>query len=146
MENFKQILQNANKYEDVTKILTDISKDTEYDYPVDAYVTDEGKTKWRVDGKTVQTEAARLLAIIKNPSITADPYDFINLRVYATSISNMYLHNYAVHISHRTTPLEDMDNIRSWEVLENLIYHIQNKQLNPDDHSSWEILKGWHRK
>lgn len=145
--NIHEILKAANKYDDVKNILTDIIKDNEPDYPVKAFINDDGETKWRVKGKSVRNEAAKILTIIdgknfvktNNSDETTD--DFQNILSYVTTTSDIKLHNYAVALSHRTEPKDNLDDIRSWETLENLIYHLRS-----NDDWAWEIPNGWHRK
>ena len=53
------------------------------------------------------------------------------------------LHNYSVSLSHRNEPTEDMDDIRTWEILDNLIFCFR---LDEEDNLHWSIPEGWKNK
>lgn len=137
----KQELERANKYDDVKEVLIRITMNNSlsYNYPVDPFTDEDGTTKWRIDGNEVKFEAYRLLYYIdglNKSDFTGE--DFSNLRQYVTTRTNILLHNYTVSLSHRNEPKTDMDLIRTWEVLDNLLYCLG------DD--NWRIPDGWKRK
>lgn len=49
----------------------------------------------------------------------------------------MLLHNYAVSISHRKVPEIDMENIRVWEILDNMLICWNDEE--------WNIQDGWKK-
>lgn len=138
----KDILKEANRYDDVMGIIESIILNTESrSYPVDAYINDEGETRWRVDGDLIKYEAVKLLKTISEGSEHETiGKDFMNLEQYVLSHSNMLLHNYAVSISHRKEPETDIDVIRVWEILDNLLIN-----WSGDGIDDWYIPNGWKK-
>lgn len=136
MFKIKDILKEANRYEDIKSILEKIiSDDRRASHPVNAFVDEHGNTQWRVDAGLVREEAAELLSNIENDTKSGIKS---NLVEYTMTHSNMLLHNYAVHVSHRKEPKEDaMDEIRNWLILENLLMC-----WSDDD---WDIPDGWKK-
>ena len=61
---------------------------------------------------------------------------FWNLYQYVHTHTDTLLHNYSVRISHRKEPLIDMEIIRAWEILDNLI-------INRTGEDNWHIPEGW---
>lgn len=144
MRTIKEILIDANRYEDIVNILKDISKmdDNSYSYPVRVFIDSDGETKWRVDGKSVNEQSSKLLKLIEDGSDGISNDDFTYLSEYVRSHTDMLLHNYAITITHRRDP-EDMETIRPWVILDNLI-SCWNLGLNDDD-SAWDIPIGWKK-
>ena len=137
--SIKEKLLEAGRYSAILNILEKIIKDDQSSYPTDAYRDYSLKeTKWRVDGEDVRKQAAILYAKISfEVDETLKEEDYFYLRQYISSETCMMLHNYAVSISHRNdNPKEDMEVIRTWEILENLLFNL-------DDVSSWTIPNGW---
>lgn len=138
----KKKLTEALRYNQVTGILKYIiSEDLAYSIPVDAYIDSSGKTSWRVDGRVVTKEAKLLLQTIEDDvdEESVFPGSFESLEQYVHSHTNMLLHNYAVTISHRTVPNDmDMEVIRSWLILDNLLICFGSKD--------WSIPDGWKYK
>ena len=135
-------MTEANRYHEVIGILNHIiSEDLAYSIPVDAYTDSNGKTSWRVDGRVVTKEAKLLLQTIEDEvdEESVFPGSFESLEQYVHSHTNMLLHNYAVTISHRTVPNDmDMEVIRSWLILDNLLICFGSKD--------WSIPDGWKYK
>ena len=157
--SIKEKLLEAGRYGSVLNILEKITNDNQSTYPTDPYVVyystktecrDDSRpihtcadcsskeTKWRVDGEDVRKEASKLISRISlEQDETIKEEDYFNLRQYISTETCRMLHNYAVSISHRNdNPKEDMEVIRTWEILENLLFNL-------DDVSSWTIPNGW---
>lgn len=139
----KTELQKANRYDQIKQILTGLANDTEGNYPVKTFVNKNGETKWRVDGKAVQNEAKKVLQIID--SKTFEQTDVENLLANITTSTDMYLHNYAVYLSHRKTPTITMDTARTYEVLEHLLNHIHKKSYYDEIESTYTVPEGWYK-
>lgn len=109
--------------------------------PVDAFVADDGTTHWRVNAAFVRYEAITLLETIETETEKdKTEKDFWNLYQYVKSTSDMLLHNYAVSISHRKVPETNMDDIRIWEILDNMLIC-----WNLEDDEEWFIPDGWKK-
>lgn len=136
----KRILKEAGRYDEIVDVLNNISKETDVSKPVNAFVDYDGKTKWRIDGKLLKYEASKFLQIISAEEITEKlDIDYFNeLLQYIHTKSDTLLHNYAVSISHRNEPEIDMEYIRSVEILENLLYNL-------NDYKKWYIPDGWKK-
>lgn len=136
MIKIKDILMEANRYEDIKNILLNIICDNRRaSHPVNAFIDDHGVTQWRVDANSVREEATHLLSDIEDGTQSGMKR---NLMEYVSTHSNMLLHNYAVHVSHKKEPEEDaMDEIRNWLILDNLLMC-----WSDDD---WDIPDGWKK-
>lgn len=136
----KDILKEANRYEDIRNILNNIIEtlDDDMTYPVDAHI-DDREIKWKVDGQLLIKEASNLLYLIDTENINCNNSsdDFLNLLQYVRTKGDRLLHNYAIDISHRSTPCTDMNEIRKWKILENLIHNIGGEL--------WIIPDGWKK-
>ena len=143
MNNIKRTLMEANRYEEVKDILINICTNSSLlplSCPVNAFVDENGVTQWRVNGDAVHKEACGLLNIIEDDDLVYDDINlssYSNLLQYVLSKSDMMIHNYAVFISHRDTPVDDMEVIRNWEILQNLILNLADKD--------WDIPDGWKK-
>ena len=147
--NIKTALIEAHRYEDIKNILNGIISDTEYSYPVNAYSNSDGKILYSVSGYVVRYEASKLMEIIetaKNEDILEN-INFKSLSIYVNSRSDNMLHNFAVDISHRQIPSIDIDTIRNWEILDNLITVLYTGIIIDDEDGtwSWDIPKGWKK-
>lgn len=132
-------LKKANRYEEVIAIINNIINDTISSYPLHMpYVDATCMTVWRVDGETVRMQAKILLELINSDSDGNTSDDFTELGAYVHSTCDILLHNYAVAISHKNAPEIDMDDIRPWEILDNLILCWGNNHDAP-----WTIPNGW---
>lgn len=139
----KTELQKANRYDQIKQILTGLANDTEGNYPVKAFVNEDGETKWRVNGKDVHDEAKKVLQIID--SKTLEQADVGNLLANVSTMADMHLHNYAVYLSHRKTPTVTMDTVRKYEVLEHLLNHIYKKSYYDEIEATYTIPEGWYK-
>lgn len=133
----KQILTHAGRYNDTVNILENIIIENVNEYPVYMCVSN-GKVTNFVSGVFVREEAAKLLLSINNDIKISGYQPFPNLERYVITRTNDLLHNYAVALTHGAEPTTDIDIIRTWEILQNLIicYH--------DD--DWNIPEGWKYK
>lgn len=140
----KKILKDAGRYESVKEIIESITKlDAVGTLPVNAFVCRDGNTKWRVKASVVVKQANNLLESIESGSMeTIDDVD--ELFEYVSSKMKMLLNNYAVSISHRKTPTIDMEIIRSWCILENLLLNLMMETITLiGEEIDWEIPEGW---
>ena len=115
MTTATDVLKAAGRYDSVIKILNNIERDVNPSvaYPVDPYIDDSGNTSWRISGSDIRYEANIMLTkLIASEDTSEDK--FLNLNLYCSSMANMYLHNYAISISHRNKPTIDMEDIRTW--------------------------------
>lgn len=145
MNNFKELLREANRYEDVLGLLVGISHfkdDTDGSYPVNLFHSYDGKYKYRVAGKDLKSQARTVIEIIDEEIDLQDVREenlfFEDIQNFVESYTDTLLHNYSVALSHGQSPeKEDMNAIRIWEILNSLIYTI----MIYDD--EWDIPEGW---
>lgn len=146
---FKSILEKAGRYDSsvaiLKKVITCLQDNS---VPVDPFIDDNNITQWRVEGKKCKEQAAQVLQIITDEVIVNkdDLVGKLNEIYYLIkSDADIKLHNYAVYQSHRKTPLDDMETIRNYLVLEDLILNLDTKnEVDPDE--SWEVCDGWKHK
>lgn len=149
--SIKKELEDANRYKDVKTIITNIIKDPNLsgNYPVNPFRDEDGNTKWRVNGDLVKYEAYKLLSVIDGWYDEIDDItgkDFANLFQYITTESDRLLHSYVISLSHRHEPKIDMDVIRTWSIIDNMICHLDIHDINgEDDDRHWRIPEGWKR-
>lgn len=146
-------LKEAGRYEEVTAILKDIIMSNAADYPVDLFIDKNGEPKTRISGSSLRLEASRLLNIINGEEVIKPGditiHDIENLHNYVKTETEIWLHNYANLISHRRNPTDDdsmvsMDEIRNWQILNNLIYCLDiEDDEDYDVNTSWKVSKGW---
>lgn len=135
-ENLKNILVNANRYEDVMAILYGMMDLTGSEVPVRAYAGKRDKIAYNVPVQKVKEEAQALIYLLDGNMVYDIGLDDVeNLWRYVNSVTDILLHNYAVSVSHQSQP-EDMDGIRGWLVLDNLISCL-------DHNESWSVPNGW---
>lgn len=140
--SIKKILEEANRYNGVISIIESIiSSCNTGTLPVKAFVTKQGTTEWRVSASMVNQEAIILLKTIEEEDEKSkSESDFSNLFQYIHSTTDMLLHNYAVSISHRKVPETNMDDIRIWEILDNMLMC-----WDFEDDEEWYIPDGWKK-
>ena len=136
-KSYKQILIDAGRYEGVSSILTNLSILPGYQHPVSPYVKEDGTVSFDVLGVNLRNQASLLLRRLNGEQELGPVKDYLDLSLYVQSILNMMLHNYANHISHRIEPDVDMEDVRTWAVLSNLI-----DELAFCD-EEWTIAEGW---
>lgn len=142
-KTIKSILMEANRYRDVLDIILRIINSTQISYPVHAFAGKDGQVKHYVNGDSVREEARNLYNIIYKDGCAGTNDDFTNLSEYVKSHSDDLLHNYAVAVSHRIESDINMEDVRSWEILDNLLmcWNIGGE----DDEDEWYIPDGWKR-
>lgn len=136
----KNILEEADRLNDVLNILNNIISTLDSaPYPDYAFLDNDGITRWKVNGNMVKKAANDVIQLIydENHPVENDD-DFLNLHEYVRSHTYDLLHNYAISISHRVRPKIDIDDIRSWLILNELILAICCHSLG-----TWRIPDGW---
>lgn len=143
----KDVLVNANKYDDVINLVNHIINDTSPNYPVKLFRAHHGRYLMSLDGASVRTEAIMLLDILKaDDSVlkTVCEAQLDDLKRYVRDTCHMILYNYANQISHRKQPsIKETTAIRTWNVLTNLFD--QSDLWNEDDKEGYYIPDGWHK-
>ena len=140
IKEIKKVLKEAGRYEDTLRILGEIINTNKVpdDAPIASYyVNSDGELKCRVDGGLVRKEASALLNIL----IHEEDLDInvSHLDEYITSATDIMLHNYAISISHKKEPNNDMEIIRSWLILYTMVWELNNGV------ALGSIPKGWKR-
>lgn len=135
----KSALEKSNRYDDIIGILDEITKKNDASYPVNTFMDANGEARIRVDGNRVRNEAAELLKLINSDEFDENNIKFPNLMEYVRTQSDTLLHNYAIQISHRIEPDIDMDIIRCWVILDNILICLNSGYLLDD----WAIPSGW---
>lgn len=121
-ESLKSVLIKGNRYIDVVNMLCEIVKSTSNDFPLHhPYMDEKNVTHWRVNGEEVRKQAFLLLNMIDNNSCGDTDEDFTHLRAYLHSESEIYMINYAVAMSHNHKPENDIEVVRRWLILSNLV-------------------------
>ena len=148
MKTIKEILKEANRYEDVIELLDSIITDNtlKKQFPaVSMFVTDNGEIAHNISGEKVVMQAALLKNLIEKDSISIDTNELNFLFKYTDDILNSALHNYAVSISHRDDPEltgNTIERIRILEILNNLLVNHFQPIYNESD---WYIPNGWKK-
>ena len=139
-ESLKSTLIDGNRYEDIVNMLCEIIKTTCVDFPLHhPYIDNTNETHWRVNGEKVREQANLLLNLLENNSSGDTSEDFMCLRAYTNSKLEIYMINYAVAASHDIEPEHNIETIRQWSVLNNLIecWGEINKEI------AWYIPETW---
>lgn len=137
-------LTNAKRYYEVLRILRKIDSIEDSSLPVDPYGDDDGKINYRIDVSVLKDDASRLLYCLEHPIYTQycpKSENAIVLSRYVRTHNDMFLHNYANAISHNSEPDVDIDIVRPWLILENLIWYLFN-----DSEMEWYVPEGWKSK
>ena len=130
----------------IKDIANNLTPSTYPKHPAKPFRNDNGETQWEVAGTPVKEEAAEIINIIEGYAPEDTENIFNNLLAYVSNISDTKLRNYAVMLSHRQRPNEDMDNIRTRETLESLIHHLRLRHAYPHEGHVFEVPEGWCRK
>lgn len=136
MNTIKNTLKKANRFDNILQILVSITRNQQNSYTVNPFVNENGKLSYHVKGSVVEYEAAELLDLLLADNVSEITMRFENLSRYVRNQSDMLLHNYTVSLSHKATPDTDLETIRCWEILQNLLDNI-------DYIDDWSIPKGW---
>lgn len=144
IKSMKEILEEANRYEDIKTILTKIITEDNISstYRVDPFVDrPSGVTKWSVDRDDVQEETHNLLENIDNGVVYGECERgvFRNLERYIKYTSSIKLRCYAVaEANNNHTPGDTtIDDIRIWLILDNLLFGLNRP--NYAYNSRWKI-------
>lgn len=144
IKSMKEILEEANRYEDIKTILTKIITEDNISstYRVDPFVDrPSGVTKWSVDRDDVQEETHNLLENIDNGVVYGECERgvFRNLERYIKYTSSIKLRCYAVaEANNNHTPGDTtIDDIRIWLILDNLLFGLNRP--NYVYNSRWKI-------
>lgn len=148
--SIKNILKNANRYEDTLKILDTIAAMNGTSYPVEAFVDEDNITRWRIDGKDLRKEAKLCKQIVMSDTTTDTNYSLSNIFQYVHSYTNMLLHNYANSLAHRNIPNDNLNTIRAWLVVGSVIDHCDTNYKtmydNCNDSLSNDLIpNGWKK-
>ena len=137
--SIKEQLIDAGRYERINKILIGIMGNKDPEPPVKAYVNDNDITMWRIDGIKLASEAKDLYGKICDNKSTTDLTidDYLNLLHFVETQADMLLHNYANSIMHRHKPKTKPGKIRSYLILDNMLFCLGG---------DWKIPDGWKRK
>ena len=141
MTNIIEVLKDAGRLEDILDLINKIRDKSNRATSLPLFtpqVDDNWKAHYRIDADLVFIEAGLLLSAIENKSINTRLDELRNLWAYVYSETEILLHNYTVSLSHRKHPKDDIDVIRIWCILENLIINIGSEY--------WEIADGWKKK
>ena len=142
---FKSILEEAGRFNSsvviLKKVITCLQDDS---FPVDPFIDNNNITQWKVEGKKCKEQATQILKVITD-EVIIDKDELVgklnDIYYLIKSSANMKLHNYAIYQSHRKTPFDDMESIRNYLVLADLILNLNTKNENPD--YSWSVPESW---
>lgn len=138
----KKTLIEAKRYNGIHRILVDCTDLRWKSYAVDAYIGKNCKIKTSVERDDVAKEALLLLNFINGEvNIEKDVLCFClsNLHKFVKSRLSQMTNNYVVSISHGQEPTIEIEYIKEWMILDNLI-----SCLNTD--GDWSIPDGWKRR
>lgn len=133
----KQILKDANRYKDVMEVLYSLHSSSKSDYPVEAYDA-QGYISFRVNGQAVNDGAFKVIQCIESNAESLSFTDDLDpLYQYIKTSANTILHNYAISVTHRIEPIEDIDKARIYLIIQNII------DCGKFDDIPWSIPDGW---
>ena len=146
---FKSILEEAGRFDSsvaiLKKVITCLQDNS---FPVDPFVDDNNMTQWRVEGKKCKEQAAQILQIITD-EVIINKDDLVgklnDIYYLIKSNTDIKLHNYAIYQSHRKTPMDNMETIRNYLVLADLILNLDTKNEIYSDYS-WIVPESWKYK
>lgn len=128
IKSIKEILEEANRYEDIKTILTKIitEDDISSTYRVDPFIGPNGIRKWSVKRDDVKEEARKLLEIIDSGEVHGECARgiFRNLERYISYNKDIKLRCYAVaEANNNHTPGDTtIDDILNWLLLDDLLF------------------------
>ena len=132
----KKELIDAGRYEDILKVLNDIINSNLSIYPVRPFVDVDFKVKTQVNYYFVKNEAKKLLNVIEKNEEN-DPCEFNNLLQVVNTKRHTLCNNYVVSLSHKKFPKIELEEIRIWMTLENLIDNLYDDK--------WNVPEGWRK-
>ena len=146
---FKRILKEAGRFDSSVAILKKVITCLQDSYVlVDPFVDDNNMIQWRVEGKKCKEQAAQILKVITD-EVIINKDDLVGkldeIYYFIKSNADIKLHNYAIYQSHRKIPIDDMDTIRNYLVLADLILNLDTKNEIYSDYS-WIVPESWKYK
>lgn len=147
-QTLKYALIDANRLEDVTKLLEHIIQITDSkigSFPVEPYVDDDNVTHWRVNTRDVNYQAKIVLKLITDNTIIHESLDVFELGRYIYTINNTDLHNYANRIAHKAEPDIDIETIRIGLVLQSILDDLCFYNVFEDQIPLFDIPEGWKK-
>lgn len=142
IKSIKEILEEANRYEDIKTILTKIitEDDISSTYRVEPFIGPNGITKWSVKRDDVKEEARKLLEIIDSGAVHGECARgiFRNLERYISYNKDIKLRCYAVaEANNNHTPGDTtIDDILNWLLLDDLLFGLNRPYVYK---SHWKI-------
>ena len=137
-----ELLKEAGHYNEVKNILTNLAVKDSFDYPVYPFISDDGKTKWRVSATKVREEASKLCNALDCDKPVGSLDDFYNLYPVVHTHADILLLILAIHFTHRNETEEDINNIRDYVILDNLLLNLDSDE----EDCEWSIQEGWKRR
>lgn len=140
LNNVRNILFNAGRLSGVIEVLENISTLNCSYCPVGIYVYN-GEVRENVSVPRIKQQAVLLKSCILTNNFKYASRDiFDDIYLYIKSKSDDYLHNYAIAISHRNLPDENLiEKARIFLILVNML------DCMDIDEYEWSIPKGWER-
>jgi len=155
MENYvnlklpvKTVLEISGRFDDVCDILSKLVKSTQYDFPVQTKITENGVVN-RVTLKDVVAGIGKWYELIFTSGEHTSDEDAKALEALSYLIESeleMRLHNYAVHCAHRQYPDEqELEEIRAYEILNSTLDHFIGRFCDLETEEFWgfTIPSGW---
>lgn len=141
---YKKILKDANRYDDICNILKEIANIKDYDLPVRAFVSRKGGWENRIIVSNLKSESKLLLEILSQDldsdfDMCIDDYE--NLYEFVNTYADDLLHNYAVSLSHKKDPEYNIEKVRPWLILSNLLICLTVTTKE----EPWSIPDGWKK-
>lgn len=142
---FKSILEEAGRYESSIEILNYVIKYLNGQDSVIYFVDNDDEVKCHVDTCKCKDQAAQILKVITD-EVIIDKDDLVGkldeIYLYINTDADIMLHEYARHQSYQIKPVYNIEDIRSYLVLANLIIYLNIKNdIDPD--KSWSVPEGW---
>ena len=142
---FKSILEEAGRFDSsvaiLKKVITCLQDNS---VPVDPFIDDNNIIQWIVEGKKCKEQAAQILQIITD-EVIINKDDLVgklnDIYYLIKSNADIKLYNYAIY-KYRKTPMDDMETIKNYLVLADLILNLDTKNEIYSDYS-WIIPESW---
>ena len=140
-----EVLKEAGRYEEVMDALKEIKTDN-VTLPVHPFIDSDNITKWRVECTKLAKQRDKLMELIEaDVDIEAkDTENMDELQAYVETQRDMILHNYAISISHRKEPKENMEKARVWCIIASIIYETFSDYLD-EEQTKFSIPDGWKK-
>lgn len=135
---FKSVLEEAGRYESSIEILNCMIK---------YFVANDDEVKYHLYTYKCKDQAAQILKVITDEVIIGKD-DLVgkldDIYYHISTEADIMLHEYAINQSYQIKPIYDIENIRSYLVLVNLIIYL-NINNDIDSDKSWSVPKGLER-